>query len=120
MKDGERFWRVQLAQVPLITSEGNYARLTLDGHEPLRLRSLTSLEERLDPARCFRSSRQHRINLDFIESLEPAGPSGTLVARLRSGREVEMSRRQLLPRGALPEVSTALSTEATPLPRRLS
>lgn len=119
MKDGERCWRVQLAQVPLITSEGNYARLTLDGHEPLRLRSLTYLEERLDPARCFRASRQHRINLDFIESLEP-GPSGTLVARLRSGREVEMSRRQLLPRGALPEVSTALSTEATPLPRRLS
>lgn len=93
VKDGERCWLVQLAQVPLITSDGNYARLTLDGHEPLLLRSLTYLEERLDPARFFRASRQHLINLDFIESLEP-GPSGTLVARLRGGREVEMSRRQ--------------------------
>ncbi|WP_426756458.1 LytR/AlgR family response regulator transcription factor [Myxococcus sp. Y35] len=93
VKDGERCWLVQLAQVPLITSEGNYARLTLDGHEPLLLRSLSYLEERLDPARFFRASRQHLINLDFIEALEP-GPSGTLVARLRGGREVEMSRRQ--------------------------
>ncbi|NVJ07695.1 response regulator [Myxococcus sp. AM001] len=93
VKEGERCWLVQLAQVPLITSEGNYARLTLDGHAPLLLRSLTYLEERLDPARFFRASRQHLINLDFIESLEP-GPSGTLVARLRGGREVELSRRQ--------------------------
>ncbi|WIG94444.1 response regulator [Myxococcus sp. SDU36] len=93
VKEGERCWLVQLAQVPLITSEGNYARLTLDGYAPLLLRSLTYLEERLDPARFFRASRQHLINLDFIESLEP-GPSGTLVARLRGGREVELSRRQ--------------------------
>ena len=93
VRDGERCWLVQLAQVPLITSEGNYARLTLEGHEPLLLRSLSYLEERLDPARFFRASRQHLINLDFIEALEP-GPSGTLVARLRGGREVEMSRRQ--------------------------
>ncbi|AEI63277.1 LytR/AlgR family response regulator transcription factor [Corallococcus macrosporus] len=93
VKDGERCWLVQLAQVPLITSEGNYARLSLEGHAPLLLRSLTYLEERLDPARFFRASRQHLINLDFIEALEP-GPGGTLVARLRGGREVEMSRRQ--------------------------
>ncbi|MFP2962520.1 LytR/AlgR family response regulator transcription factor [Myxococcus sp. 1LA] len=93
VKDGERCWLVQLAQVPLITSEGNYARLSLEGHEPLLLRSLTYLEERLDPARFFRASRQHLINLDFIEALEP-GPGGTLVARMRGGREVEMSRRQ--------------------------
>ncbi|NMO17631.1 response regulator [Pyxidicoccus fallax] len=95
VRDGERCWLVQLAQVPLITSEGNYARLYLEpeGHQPLLLRSLSHLEERLDPARFFRASRQHLINLDFIEAMEP-GPGGTLVARLRGGREVEMSRRQ--------------------------
>ena len=95
VRDGERCWLVQLAQVPLITSEGNYARLVLESesHQPLLLRSLSYLEERLDPARFFRASRQHLINLDFIEALEP-GPGGTLVARLRGGREVEMSRRQ--------------------------
>lgn len=93
VRDGERCWLVQLAQVPLITSEGNYARLHLEGHQPLLLRSLSYLEEKLDPARFFRASRQHLINLDFVESLEP-GPGGTLVARLRGGTEVEMSRRQ--------------------------
>ncbi len=93
VRDGERCWLVQLAQVPLITSEGNYARLCLEGHQPLLLRSLSYLEERLDPARFFRASRQHLINLDFIEALEP-GPGGTLVVRLKGGREVEMSRRQ--------------------------
>ncbi|WP_228564947.1 LytTR family DNA-binding domain-containing protein [Myxococcus sp. AB036A] len=46
-----------------------------------------------DSARFFRASHQHLINLDFIESLEP-GPSGTRVARLRGGREVEMTCRQ--------------------------
>ncbi|NVJ28049.1 MULTISPECIES: LytR/AlgR family response regulator transcription factor [Myxococcus] len=93
VRDGERCWLVQLAQVPLITSEGNYARLHLEGHQPLLLRSLSYLEEKLDPARFFRASRQHLINLDFVESLEP-GTGGTLVARLRGGTEVEMSRRQ--------------------------
>lgn len=93
VRDGERCWLVQLAQVPLITSEGNYARLCLEGHQPLLLRSLSYLEERLDPARFFRASRQHLINLDFIDALEP-GPGGTLVVRLKGGREVEMSRRQ--------------------------
>ncbi|WP_164011603.1 LytR/AlgR family response regulator transcription factor [Pyxidicoccus trucidator] len=93
VRDGERCWLVQLAQVPLITSEGNYSRLVLEGHQPLLLRSLSYLEERLDSARFFRASRQHLINLDFIEALEP-GPGGTLVARLRGGREVELSRRQ--------------------------
>jgi two-component system LytT family response regulator len=93
VRDGERCWLVQLAQVPLITSEGNYSRLELEGHQPLLLRSLSYLEERLDSARFFRASRQHLINLDFIEALEP-GPGGTLVARLRGGREVELSRRQ--------------------------
>lgn len=93
VRDGERCWLVQLAQVPLITSEGNYSRLVLEGHQPLLLRSLSYLEERLDPARFFRASRQHLINLDFIAALEP-GPGGTLVARLRGGREVELSRRQ--------------------------
>jgi two-component system LytT family response regulator len=93
VRDGERCWLVQLSQVPLITSEGNYSRLELEGHQPLLLRSLSYLEERLDAARFFRASRQHLINLDFIEALEP-GPGGTLVARLRGGREVELSRRQ--------------------------
>ncbi|QSQ11584.1 LytR/AlgR family response regulator transcription factor [Myxococcus landrumensis] len=95
VRDGERCWLVQLAQVPLISSEGNYSRLHLPGHQPLLLRSLSYLEEKLDPARFFRASRQHLINLDFVETLEP-GPGGTLVARLRGGPEVEMSRRQSL------------------------
>ncbi|PTL83951.1 LytTR family DNA-binding domain-containing protein [Vitiosangium sp. GDMCC 1.1324] len=95
VRDGERCWLVQLAQVPLLASEGNYARLYLDGAQPLLARSLNYLEERLDPARFFRASRQHLINLDFVEALEP-GPGGTLIVRLRGGQEVEMSRRQSL------------------------
>jgi hypothetical protein len=54
---------------------------------------VTREEERLAPARFFRASRQHLIHLDFVEGMEP-GPSGTLIARLRGGREVELSRRQ--------------------------
>ena len=93
MRDGERCWFVQLAEVPYFESEGNYVRLPLGGHEPLLPRSLNYLEQRLDPKGFFRASRQHIINLAFIAGME-TGPEGRLVLQLKGGKEIEMSRRQ--------------------------
>ena len=74
-------------------SEGNYVRLHWGKSRPLLARPLTSLEQRLDPARFFRANRQQIINFDFIESVEP-GVGGQLHVQLRDGPEVEISRRQ--------------------------
>lgn len=86
-------WLVTLANVPLITSEGNSSRLDLAKDQPMVLRSPSYLEVRLDPRVFFRANRQQVINLEAVESNEP-GPEGRLCVRLTKGREIEMSRRQ--------------------------
>ena len=95
VRDGELCLLVELADVKLFESEGNYARLHLDGKQPLLLRSLNYLEEKLDPERFVRANRQQLVNLRWVERIEP-GPAGNLVLTLKDGREVEMSRRQSL------------------------
>lgn len=52
-----------------------------------------ALEEKLDPQRFFRASRSHVINLQWVEAMETA-VSGNLLARMKGGVEVELSRRQ--------------------------
>lgn len=93
VKDGDRCWFVRLAEIGLLESEGNYTRLYFGKERPLVARSLAQLEEKLDPEIFFRASRKHVINLRWIDSVDTA-VSGALVARLKGGFEIEMSRRQ--------------------------
>ena len=93
VRDGERCWFVPLREVRLLSSEGNYVRLSWGEERPLLGRALAALEERLDANRFFRVNRRQIINLDFIESVE-LGVNGRLHAQLRDGPEVEISRRQ--------------------------
>jgi two-component system LytT family response regulator len=93
VRDGERCWFVALKNIVLMESEGNYTRLHFDGNRPLLLRSLSDLQERLDPALFFRANRAQIINLNFIESMAPWPNEGYLL-KLKGGFEVEMSRRQ--------------------------
>jgi two-component system, LytTR family, response regulator len=93
VRDGPRCWFVPLREVRLLTSEGNYVRLSWGKTQPLLGRALATLEQRLDPNRFFRANRRQIINLDFIESVE-LGDSGRLHVQLREGPEVEISRRQ--------------------------
>jgi two-component system, LytTR family, response regulator len=93
VRDGSRCWFVPLVEVRLLTSEGNYVRLSWGTQKPLLGRALASLEERLDPRRFFRANRRQIINLDFIAGVE-LGIGGRLHVQLREGPEVEISRRQ--------------------------
>ncbi|HET9389234.1 MAG TPA: response regulator [Steroidobacteraceae bacterium] len=93
IRDGERCWFVPLREVQLLTSEGNCVRLSWGKIKPLLSRSLSAIEQRLDPAQFFRANRRQIINLKFIEGIE-AGVNGRLHAQLRDGPEVEISRRQ--------------------------
>jgi two-component system LytT family response regulator len=93
VRDGARCWFVPLAEVSLLTSEGNYVRLSWGAHKPMLGRALASLEQRLDPRRFFRANRRQIINLDFIAGVE-LGVGGRLHVQLRDGPEVEISRRQ--------------------------
>jgi len=66
---------------------------TFNGHHPLIRRSLNALEAQLDPAVFFRANRQEILNLKWIDKVD-LGVSGGLVATLKNGRTIEMSRRQ--------------------------
>ena len=93
VKDGERCWFVQLADVRLFEAAGNYTRLYFDGETPLIHRSLSYLEDRLDPERFFRASRQHILNLTWVDDVT-RWSKGKLKATLEDGTEVELSRRR--------------------------
>jgi len=93
VRDGPRCWFMPLAEVRLLEAEGNYVRLYWGKERPLLGRPLVALEERLDPHRFFRASRQHILNLDFVEAMEP-GPGGAFRVNLRDGPVIRISRRQ--------------------------
>lgn len=93
VRDGERCWFVKLAEVTLFESEGNYTRLHFGAHRPLIARSLSYLEERLDPETFFRASRKHIVNLRRITQIHPAIDGGYDLT-LASGHQVSMSRRR--------------------------
>jgi two-component system LytT family response regulator len=93
IKDGEKCWLVKLADIRLFESEGNYVRVYFENFRPLILRSLNSLETRLNEKQFFRASRKHMINLNFVGSIEPWF-NGGLNVKMKDGREIEISRRQ--------------------------
>ncbi|WP_138993351.1 LytTR family DNA-binding domain-containing protein [Larkinella sp. C7] len=95
VKDGEKCWFVKLGKVRLFESMGNYVRLHFDDQKPLVLKSLNSLEDRLDPNTFFRANRKHIINLPWIDKIEPWFSGGLLVT-LKGGDKIEISRRQAI------------------------
>lgn len=93
IKDGEKCWFVKLSDIRLFESEGNYVRVYFETFRPLILRSLNSLESRLNEKEFFRASRKHIINLNYIASVE-SWFNGGLNVKLKDGKEIEISRRQ--------------------------
>ncbi len=95
IKDGERCWFVELKDVRMLESEGNYVRVRFGDNKPLVLRSLNNLEKRLDPLVFFRANRKQMINLAWVDKVEPWF-SGGINCTLSTGEVVEVSRRQTL------------------------
>ncbi len=101
VKDGEKCWFVKLGNVRLFESMGNYVRLHFDDQKPMILKSLNSLEERLDPKIYFRANRKHIINLHWIDKIEPWFSGGLLVTlkindKTVNSEKIEISRRQAI------------------------
>ena len=66
-----------------------------DDQKPLVLKSLNSLEERLDPKLFFRCNRKHIVNLNFIDKIEPWFSGGLQVTlKGEKAEKIEISRRQ--------------------------
>lgn len=93
VREGDRCWFVPVKNIRRLESEGNYTRVFFDDEKPQLFRSLTAMEERLDPRHFFRANRKEVINLAWVEGIEPWF-SGGLLVKLRGGAKVELSRRQ--------------------------
>ncbi|MBI2813609.1 MAG: response regulator transcription factor [Opitutae bacterium] len=93
VREGDRCWFVPVKNIRLLESEGNYTRIHFDDQRPQLFRSLTAMEERLDPKAFFRANRKQVINLAWAEGIEPWF-SGGLLVKLKGGMKVELSRRQ--------------------------
>ncbi len=93
LKDGEKCWFVHLRDVSHFESVGNYVRVFFDGNKPLILKSLNNLDKRLSDKSFFRANRKHIINLKWVDSVEPWFNGGLLV-KLKTGDDIEISRRQ--------------------------
>jgi two-component system LytT family response regulator len=92
LKFGESARIVRLHEIDRFESVGNHAAVYTTRGKAFVLSSLNRIEQRLDPLHFFRVSRSCILRLDAIASLEPDVGYG-LIARLRDGIEVEVSRR---------------------------
>lgn len=93
IRDGERCYFIRIDDIRLVNVEGNYVRLHFLDNKALLARSMSYVEEKLDPAIFFRANRQQIINMDYVSAIEPWINEGLLI-KLRDGNQVEVSRRQ--------------------------
>jgi len=95
LRDGDRTRFVTVGSIHGAEACGAYAKLWLDSESVLIHRSLAFLEKRLPAKLFFRANRTEIVNLQHVTEVEPWF-SGGLKLALRSGRQVEVSRRQAL------------------------
>lgn len=95
IKDGEKVWFIKIDDIRFFESEGNYVKVHFEKFRPLILRSLNSLEERLDERLFFRANRKFIINLKHVVNIENWF-NGGLQVELSCGTKIEISRRQTI------------------------
>lgn len=92
VKDGDRCWFIKLKDVRLFETYGNYSRVYFAKEKPLINRSLSYLEERLNPKKFFRANRQHIINLHHIQDINLWSHESYIV-NMSCGKQIKISRR---------------------------
>ncbi|WP_445358055.1 LytR/AlgR family response regulator transcription factor [Microbulbifer sp. ANSA005] len=92
IKDGERCWLIEIGNIRYFESCGNHAQVFFDNNKPFIYKSLSKIEQRLNPEVFFRANRQQIINLNFIQDIQPWINSGLLIT-MTDGKEIEAARR---------------------------
>jgi two-component system, LytTR family, response regulator len=93
IKDGDHCWFVKVKDIFLLESKGNYTQVFFDNNKPLVQKSLNHFESVLDTSLFLRINRQQIINLSYIDKVI-SWFNGKLKLQLKSGMEIEVSRRQ--------------------------
>ena len=93
VRDGDKCWFVKLSEISLFESVGNYSKVFFEGEKPLIQKSLNYLESVLDETHFVRVNRQQIVNLNYIDKID-TWFNGKLKIILKTGEEIEVSRRQ--------------------------
>ena len=93
LRDGDACWFIKVSEIEMIESEGNYSRVYFRNDKPLIGKPLKYFETRLPNTCFFRCNRGVIVNLNDIRSVTQS-VNTNLLFRMKSGREVEVSRRQ--------------------------
>jgi len=91
LKDGEQCWLVELKDIKLFESCGNYTLVYFENYKPLVHKSLNNIEARLDEHQFFRVNRQFIVNLQFVKNVE-LGVNGNYRLTLQNNMEINVSR----------------------------
>ncbi|MFL0804676.1 MAG: LytTR family DNA-binding domain-containing protein [Agarilytica sp.] len=91
VRDKETSYLVELSRIRYFESCGNYTRLYFDDAAPFVYKSLSRVERRLPSDSFFRVSRQHIVNLVFVETMDES-VSGGYTLTLKGGETVSVSR----------------------------
>ncbi len=95
VKDGEQCWFVNIADIVLLESIGNYTRIYFDDCKPMIKRSLNQMADRLPTKQFMRANRRFMFNRNAMEKVESI-EGGRLLLILKGDHQIEMSRRQSL------------------------
>ena len=93
VKEGERYYFINLPEISLIESAGNYARIYFQDKKVHIKRSLNQLEKVLDASCFFRINRSEIINTNFIKEIKPL-LNGRLTVRMQTDKTFTISSRQ--------------------------
>jgi len=94
LKIGQASHIIRLNEIERFESIGNHVAVYTNQGKSFIHSSLSNVEKRLDPQMYFKASRSKIIRIDHIVKLEEGMAAGSLVAILKSGRDIEVSRRQ--------------------------
>lgn len=94
IKDRNLSWLVEIGEIRMWESQGNYTQVYFNGYRPLFQRSLQQISDCLKDGLFLRANRRQLVNTEFIAEIFK-NPEGKLILRLSTGEEVPVSRRQM-------------------------
>ncbi len=94
LKVGQSKKIIRLKHIERFESMGNYVAVSTADDQAYIHTSLKKVEQKLDPKVFFKVSRSVILRVDSINRIEEGFATGSLIAVLNSGHEIEVSRRQ--------------------------
>ncbi len=91
VRDGPKVHVIPVDRLDCLEAQDDYVAVRIDGRKFLKLQTLASLTETLDPTRFLRVHRSYVVNLDRLRSIELYAKNSH-VALLADGSRIPISR----------------------------